>query len=128
VTVNYLTCIITHGALACSIRKAAEHLTSPPSDVYCYSNQETVLEEIEASILKLTAEKKPEKSVIFVDLFGGSCWIAANRIKHLNENTTVISGVNIPMLVSYFINYQRLDWDALMEKIVLGAKKGIISR
>jgi len=128
VTVNYLTCIITHGTLACSIRKAAEHLTHPPSEVYCYSNQEAVLEEIEASIIKLAAEKNPDKIIIFVDMFGGSCWIAANRIKCKVENTSIISGVNIPMLVSYYINYERLDWEALLEKIVLDAKKGIVSR
>ncbi len=127
-TANYLTCIITHGTLACSIRKAAEHLTSPPSEVYCYSNQESVLEEIEASIIKLAAERKPEKIIILVDMFGGSCWIAANRIKHKTKNTSIISGVNIPMLVSYYINYKRLDWEALLEKIVLDAKKGIVSR
>lgn len=127
-TAKYLTCIITHGTLACSIRKAAEHLTTPPSEVYCYSNQESVLEEIEASIIEITEEKKPDHLMIFVDIFGGSCWIAANRIKHKAENTSIISGVNIPMLVSYFLNYQRLDRDTLIEKIVSDAKKGIVSR
>lgn len=127
-TPNYLTCIITHGTLACSIRKAAEHLTPAPGEVFCFSNQETVLEEIEASIEAMAAAKKPHKIVLFTDMFGGSCWIAANRIKHRYENTAVISGVNIPMLVSYYINYQRLDWDALLEKIIADAKKGIVSR
>ena len=127
-TVNYLTCIITHGNLACSIRKAAEHLTAPAEEVFCFSNQETVLEEIEASIAALASEKKPDRIVLFVDMFGGSCWIAANRIKHNLKKTTIVSGVNIPMLVSYFINYQRLDGEALLEKIVSDAKKGIVIR
>ncbi len=127
-TANYLTCIITHGNLACSIRKAAEHLTTPPSDIYCYSNQETVLEEIESSVSALAEKQNPERIILFVDMFGGSCWLVANRIKHKYKNTAIVSGVNIPMLVSYFINNKRLDGEALLEKIVLDAKKGIVSR
>ena len=106
---KYLSCIITHGLLAASLKAVAEKLVSLPSEVFCYSNQESVLEEIEESIHTLIAEKKPDKVLLFVDLMGGSCWVSANRIKRMDENIIIISGVNVPMLVSYFINYKRLQ-------------------
>lgn len=87
-----------------------------------------MLEEIEEAITRQIETEKPEKVAIFVDLVGGSCWISANRIKHGNKDIAVIGGVNVPMLVSYFINYERLQWQDLLNKITEDARKGILCR
>ena len=123
---NYLSCIITHGSLASSLKAVAGKLVSIPTELFCYSNQESSLDVIEESIHTLIAEKKPDKILLFVDLMGGSCWISANRIKRQDENITVISGVSVPMLISYFINYERLQWNELIEKIKADALKGVV--
>ena len=127
-TPHYLSFIISHGTLACSIREVAEKLIKPATKIYCYSNQISVLEEIEREISQRIEEEKPEKIVLFVDLAGGSCWISANRIKRDSENISVIGGVNVPMLISYFTNYDRLDWPELITKITSDGQKGILVR
>ncbi len=127
-SVEYLSFVLTHGSLACSIKEVAEQLIKPTTKLRCYSNSVQVLEEIEEEIARQIETEKPEKVAIFVDLVGGSCWISANRIKHGNENIAVIGGVNVPMLVSYFINYERLQWQDLIDKITEDARKGILCR
>ena len=125
---NYLSFIITHGSLACCIRDVAEKLIVPATELLCYSNTEWTLEKIESDIQSLIEERKPDKILIFTDLVGGSCWVSANRVKKTDQNIAVIGGVNVPMLVSYFINYERLDWTELLEKISADAIKGVVVR
>lgn len=123
---NYLSCVITHGSLACSLKEVTENLGVHSTGLMCFSNQEMDLEEIEISIQKLISQNKPQKTVLFVDLMGGSCWLSANKIKYNQENVTIISGVNIPMLVSFYTNINRLPWDELIEKILFDARRGMV--
>ena len=125
---KYLNCLITHGDMAKSMKLVVEKLVGQESNLYCFSNQTSGFEEIEAKISELAAEQYPTKIIIFVDLMGGSCWVASNRLKHKFSNLTIAAGVNIPMLVSYFINIERLEWPELMEKISADAKKGVVVR
>ncbi len=127
-TKKYLSFVITHGSLACSIKDVAEKLIKPKTELRCYSNSVQVLEEIEEEIQKQIKAENPDKVAIFVDLVGGSCWISANRIKRDNEHIAVLGGLNVPMLVSYFMNYERLEWQALLEKVTADAQKGIVCR
>ncbi|HHJ53489.1 MAG TPA: hypothetical protein ENJ89_09870 [Caldithrix abyssi] len=120
-----LTCLITHGSLACCLKNVAEKLITPATDIYCFSNQEIALDEIQHAVEDLIAEQKPEKLILFVDLKGGSCWLLANRIKKQFGRVWIVAGVNVPMLVSYHMNYDRLPWPELIEKIVADGKKGI---
>ena len=96
--------------------------------IYYYSNKKLSLDEIENAIAKERERLQPEKTVFFVDLIGGSCWILANRIKQNSQDIAVLGGVNLPMLVSYHLNYNRLEWNALLDKIVSDGKKGILKR
>ena len=123
---NYLACVITHGALAGSLKAVVEKLVAQAPELHCFSNQESDIEAIGSAIQDLVENRKPDKIIIFVDLMGGSCWLSANRLKHFDENITIAAGVNLPMLVSYCVNYERLKWPELLIKIEADAQKGII--
>jgi len=125
---NYFTAIITHGDLAKSMEDVTKHLIVSSTKIFYYSNKKLTLEQIEGEIAEERERLQPEKSVLFVDLVGGSCWILANRIKHNSPDIVVIGGVNMPMLVSYHLNYNRLEWNTLLDKIVSDANKGIVKR
>jgi mannose/fructose-specific phosphotransferase system component IIA len=125
---NYFTAIITHGDLAESLQQVTKQLIVSATKVFYYSNKKLSLEEIEKEIEKKREGLKPEKTVFFVDLVGGSCWILANRIKKNSSDIAVLGGVNLPMLISYHLNYNRLKWNELMEKIVSDGNKGIVKR
>lgn len=125
---NYYTAIITHGDLARSMEQITKHLIVSATQVFYYSNQKYTLDEIEKEIDIEIKRIQPEKSVFFVDLVGGSCWILANRIKKNSDDIAVLGGVNMPMLVSYHLNYNRLEWHALLDKIISDGNKGIVKR
>ncbi len=125
---NYLTLIITHGNLARCLRDITEKLVAKTVKTLIYSNQQYALEEIEKEINDTIEAEKPDKTVIFTDLAGGSCWITANKIKRNNPDIVVVGGVNIPMLVSFNVNAEQLEWDDLMDKMIKDAEKGIMLR
>ena len=123
-----LGCLITHGALACSLKQVSEKLIKPAADIHCFSNQEITLEEIEDRIEALIRKTNPQRVIIFVDLVGGSCWFSANRLKLKFPQLVIAGGVNVPMLVSFHMNLERLEWDELIGKIITDAKKGVLHR
>ena len=125
---NHFVCLITHGNFAECLKKLAEKLVTPAVDIQTYTNLTLSLEEIEKDILEKIEQIKPDKSLILVDLAGGSCWMSASRIKRDNPDIAVIDGVNVPLIVSYHINSTNLQWNDLLSKIVEDGKKGIITR
>lgn len=125
---EYFVCIITHGDLADSLRGAVSQLGVLSLPVHCFSNKKKSMKIIEQEIQNLITEHNPQNGIVFVDFMGGSCWLSANRLKKERKDLAVLSGVNLPMLLSFFMNYQRLDWPELLLKIVEDAKKGIVKR
>lgn len=125
---NHFVCLITHGNFADCLKNLAEKLVTPAVDIYTYTNMTLSLEEIEKDIADKIAQQKPGKTLILVDLAGGSCWLAANRIKRNNPDIAVIGGVNVPLIVSYHVNSLNMNWNDLLIKLVEDGKKGIITR
>ncbi len=125
---NVFAAIITHGELACALANVAENLMASEITLHCYSTKILSSEEIINQLEEKITQQKPEKVLLFVDLVGGGCWIIANKIKKSNEHINILAGVNVPMIVSFLINFKRLEWPALLEKITADAQKGIILR
>jgi len=121
-----LAFIITHANLAYCLQKVSEHLTGLTDHFHVYSNEQVDLSLIEAEANDLILKTNPEKILIFTDLAGGSCWALSMKIKKNFPNTSIISGTNVPMLVSFLMNHQRLTWAELLEKIVDDGRKGMV--
>jgi len=120
--------IISHGDLAFELKKVSEKLTATSIELFPFSNSKLSLEEIENLIIEKIDESNADYSYIFVDLMGGSCWIAANRVKRQRPDSVILSGVNLALLLSFQINQPKMAIDDLIVKITEDAKKGIASR
>ncbi len=123
-----LSFVITHGELAKALVEASSILTPPKVETYTYSNAVKSLDELNKEISEIIERSNPQNLAFFVDLMGGSCWMLVNRLKRTYPQSRLLTGINLPMLVSFQINYGNYEWNELMEKIVEDAKKGIIGR
>lgn len=67
--------------------------------------------------------------VIFVDMFGTSCWQTARKVfakaGGYRSKSVVITGVNLPMLVKFFSKRASLPFDQLVPLIKQEGEKGI---
>ena len=122
---NYIAFIITHGDLAFHLNEVSQKLIPSEIPLYCFSNSKDSIENIIDLVLKVIENDKPEKVIVFVDLLGGSCWHAAMSVKKQNSNVAILTGINIPALVSFMVNYSKLEWPELLDKITQDAQKAI---
>lgn len=127
-TASHFVAIITHGNLGCEIKNVIDKLVHPLDHVHCYSNQVDSLELLEEKIRTKISEQQAEHVLLLADLVGGSCWLLANRIKQSVPGATVIGGLNIPLMISYHMNYENFEWNALIDKIIEDGKRGMIVR
>lgn len=122
---NYISFIIAHGNLADELDKVAHNFLPADVPVWTYSNYTMTIENIVKEITIKIDQKKPDNVIVFVDLMGGSCWHAAMNLKKKYENLAIITGINIAALVSFASNIEKLEWNALIDKIEEDGKKAI---
>lgn len=123
---HILTFILTHGQMAVSLHKVVERILGEQENFLPYTNAVDALPVLAQKINQDIENIQPDQIVCFVDLAGGSCWSLANMIKKQHNNVTIIAGVNMPMLVSYFSNMNDLPFETLIDKTVKDGSRGII--
>lgn len=62
--------------------------------------------------------------LILTDLIGSTPFNIATHLKTCEENTLLVSGLNLPMLLK-LSNYRTLPLDELAEKAIVGGQSGI---
>ncbi len=111
--------IIAHGPIAEALIRAVEGILGKTSYLYGFSTSELSRETIQEQIASVLASADwPDETLIMVTLKGGSCWHAAISTMQLYSNISVVSGVNLPMLLSFVTkrNGRQLDELATMVK------------
>ncbi len=68
-----------------------------------------------------------EGVVIFVDLFGSSCWQVSKLVASPDQNVAVVCGVNLPMLVKFFSKRKTVPFEKLVSLVKEEGEKGIRS-
>jgi len=122
---KYITFIIAHEDVAEALLRATEKIIGKQTAVYTFSNKEKSLPDIIHDLEEIIIKSQPENAVCFIDLMGGSCWTLANMFQKNHPKIPVISGVNIPMLITYFNNISDLNFNDLIAKTVHDSCRGI---
>ncbi|RKY89048.1 hypothetical protein DRQ09_02015 [candidate division KSB1 bacterium] len=121
--------ILSHGGLSLSLLNTAEKITGKQEDIICLSNNNLSNKELDNLLRKnINSIDNKEDILIFVGLKGGSCWNTAIRQMKLNKNIHIISGVNLPMLITFIIKKNKLPLNELIKKIVDSGKSGIVCK
>jgi mannose/fructose-specific phosphotransferase system component IIA len=121
-----ITFILTHEQIAICLQKAIEKILGKQENLFPYTNQVDALPVLGEKIRKNIQEIQAKHIVCFVDLAGGSCWNLANIIAKQHKYVTIIAGVNLPMLISYYSNLNELPFDQLILKTIKDGSRGII--
>lgn len=114
--------ILTHGHLGEMLMEAVEKILGPQSDVQVLSNDQCTLDEMKSNV---ESRLSGEPCVIFVDFCGGSPYVACKSLREAHPNYAVISGVNLPMLFSFFTKRNKHPFAELVEVVTADALRGI---
>ena len=116
--------ITTHGHAAKALLATAEMIIGAQENVRCVDfvpgeNGEVLAGKIRAAAAELDTS---QGLLLLVDLWGGTPFNASSGIAHDDANTEVVTGVNVPMLVSVLM--EREDVNDLTELAALALREG----
>jgi PTS system mannose-specific IIA component len=120
-----VTFIIAHEDLSFSLVQTVESVLGKQESFFPYSNKHDSLQLLAQRIKNQIQTFQANDIVCFTDLKGGSCWTLANILRKEIPNITVISGVNLPMLITYFNNLNELPFKQLIDKVINDACRSI---
>ncbi len=119
--------VIGHKSLAFELIVTAEAILGQTEDLYAFSNEKISTEEGVTEIKNLLASRgNPENVIFMVDLRGGNCWAIARMTAHSHAGYYVVSGVNLPMILSFLTKKSTSSVTDLVQSMENDAHRGIM--
>src|SRR5512140_2467364 len=102
--------LVTHGFLGAELVRTAEGILGPQDGIAFVSNSNSSLENLSDQVRQLLSQDD-QPMILMADLLGGSCSHACQEIRRLHTHVVLISGVNLPMLLEFFHNRDRVSFE-----------------
>lgn len=118
--------IICHGQLAFDFFNTLQKLYGKIADIYPFSNDFLAPEVLYNKVADIIKKHSPSSFIILVDLRGGNCWKTGKMLSKDFKEIKLISGVNIPMVISYVNKRNNYALDELAEIVEKDSHRGII--
>ncbi|WP_242269358.1 PTS sugar transporter subunit IIA [Bacillus cereus group sp. BfR-BA-01352] len=124
--------ILSHAGVASGLKKAAQMILGEQKNLHALELTEengiTSFSDQLQEFLERWSENQSNKLLIFADLKGGTPFnqavFWASKLK-LNQRISIISGVNLPIVIEAIYCNQEKSLEELSEELIEGAKNGI---
>jgi len=119
--------LITHGPIGDAIIEAVRGIMGVDEGLHALSVTGMSLDEISARLSSLVnaPENQDEGIIVMASLKGGSCWNVSAAVAGRNSNVRVVSGVNLPMVLSFMSKRDSLSLDDLAETLEKDGQRGV---
>ncbi len=117
--------IIGHGNFGQALLNTIEKILGKQEMVEVISNDNLSCESL-TEILKKSINIDNQEKIIFVDLPGGSCAISCLNVLKENKNLKILCGINLPMLLEFFLLREKYKANELVPVLLKKAKDNII--
>jgi mannose PTS system EIIA component len=114
--------IVTHGDVGRSMLASIERTLGPQTDAEFISNEGLALDQLEQ---RVRAQLDARPAILFVDFCGGSPYAVCRTCHSSHPHSAVISGVNLPMLISFFTKRTKLPFAELVSTVKADGLRGI---
>lgn len=124
---NTVCLVITHGKIASALVDASKKIAGNCEQLFTLSAENSAPEQLAEDITAFIENNKRTAGIFFlVCLRGGSYWNTAIRATRECNNVKILSGVNLPMILSYVTKRNNLDFEELSNVLYDDAKCGIV--
>lgn len=119
--------VVTHSDFGAYLLEACEHIVGVKENVYSVSITSRMSVEDVCLIIKQTMDKMSNVNgiVFFVDIPGGTPMNVSLPFAKEIENSAVICGVNMPMLLSALNLKDNMNFNEFVNKVIMDGKKSI---
>lgn len=127
--------VITHGDIGRELVRVTEMILGPIEGLSAMSNNGKSAVDITADIKEWLAQdpvdenlatRETHKKLILLDDYGGSCATSSQLACGDHPDTSIISGVNLAMLLGFVTWRDSADFEHLVAKIVQKGREAII--
>ncbi len=113
--------IVSHGTLANALLDAVKCIVGSEDGLVTVSNEGCGAQLIEE---RIAAVVRDSPTILFVDMPGGSCFMAAAKIQRTRDEVFVLAGVNLPMLLE-FVHHLEEDIEVLADRLLKSGTSSI---
>ena len=115
--------IVGHRNVSFALMEALESISGNNKNIVPISNDGLSTQETMDKIKDACNHNPGEEVILFIDVFGGSCWRAAKMAKVPRSH--IITGLNLPMLLSFVNKRETVSFDELSAILEMDGKRGI---
>lgn len=122
-----ISCIVlSHGQIALALVEACKKIIGECESLYALSCEGLTRRGLYEKITHLIeSENLKDGLFILVSLRGGSCWNVASKIAMEREKVQLISGLNLPMILSFITKKNNYRFEELGEVLIQDSVRGI---
>ncbi len=117
--------IIGHGEFAKAMIATAEQIVGAQSHIEVVSNKGLSCDSLSERIGMIINRGEKKQTIIFLDLPGGSCTISCYTLLKSNKNLNVVCGLNLPMLIEFFMLREKHPADELVSILIEKGRENI---
>ncbi len=112
--------LVGHGVLPDAIYKTIQSIIGPQEYFEIVSNENTSADELKLQLERAIQKLKNHDTIIFADLFGGSCGIVSGKIikQKTKTNIALFCPANLPILIKYFQYRNKHNLQNLLQLLV----------
>ena len=108
--------LVMHADLSAALLRAAEKVYGPIDGVQVLSNEGLSRDDLEDAIETCVKDWK-EGGLLLTDFWGGSCHTCGATAARRHGEVVIVTGVNLPLLLDYLHNRDRLSALELAERL-----------
>lgn len=117
--------VICHSLLAFELVNAVQKILGHSEFLYAFSNDNLTPKIIYQNVIEIIKKNDVSKIIAMVDLRGGSCWAVAKMLTRQYPETKVVSGVNVPMLISFLTKREQFPFEELPQILEADGHRGL---
>jgi len=117
--------LVGHGTFSACLVGMLETINGSAEKILGTTNNGLSTSELVDTIVEMADGLGDDGLILFVDIFGGSCWQAAKIVKARLENVHIVTGTNLPMLLSFIHKRGDNDFDELPGILSADGVRGI---
>ena len=108
--------IVTHADLGTALVRAAESVVGKVDGVALLSNENLSRTDLEEAI-EASVRSWSHGGLLLTDFWGGSCHTCGASAARRHGEVIIVTGVNLPLLLDYLYNREKLTVGALAERL-----------
>lgn len=117
--------IVGHGSFSEMMLRTAEQIVGKQDFVEVVSNTGMSCTLLNDKLDEVVGHTNKHETIVFVDLPGGSCTISCYNMLKNREDINVICGINLPILIEFFMLREKYGADQLVPILVEKGKASI---